>query len=487
MSDWYTQGDEIPQLRSYSERKTKSGGLGRTLAWIVLLGSAGMLVLALTAPLILPQIARLIPTRYIVAYAPEPIQEMALQVDPVQENVPTPQVDAAQGQALLQELGPTPTVAPQPEVVPQVAPPVVEGGAPAEPAFVQPTAAAVAPTPTVTPAYVPAAADRAVEDGDAAQLETASHLLTGFTHTYQGWNNCGPATITTSLSYYAEGFTQDQAATFLKPNLEDRNVRPDELVAYARSRGYDATYRVNGDLQQLKTLIRSGYPVVVEKGFDPEPDRLGWMGHYLLLTGYSDVEREFVTMDSYLGPNRGISYTDLDKFWRHFNRTYIVVHRPDQTAAVASIIGEDIDDFTMWTNAMYNAQAEISLDNNDPFAWYNLGSSLVELGRYEQAATAFDESRRLGILNYQWRILWYQFGPYEAYYRVGRYEDVLTLASVTIANNEYAEESFYYKGLVYMAQDQLPAAKREFERALRNNENYTAAELMLEQVNIQLG
>jgi tetratricopeptide (TPR) repeat protein len=84
-------------------------------------------------------------------------------------------------------------------------------------------------------------------------------------------------------------------------------------------------------------------------------------------------------------------------------------------------------------------------------------------------------------------MLWYQFGPYETYYRVGRYEDVLTLADATLANNPEAEESYYYKGLVYMDRAQLQAAKREFERALRKNTGYTEAQQMLDQVNAQLG
>lgn len=473
--------NEIPQLRSFSAKKT--GGTGRILAWVILMGSVGVLVLAVGGKFILPAVGRLIPSRYIVAYAPESIQNLMYGVDPL-ESLPEAATSGDDAQQLLQDIQASVVVEATQDAALAVAELPAVATVDQVALFAQPTSIAVAPTPTVTPAFVPAAADRAVTDGEAADLTQANALLTGFTHTYQGWNNCGPATITTTLSYYVGGFTQNQAQQFLKPNLEDRNVRPDELVAYARSVGYDATFRVNGDLQLIKTLIASGYPVIVEKGFDPEPDRLGWMGHYLLLAGYSDEEQAFVTMDSYLGPNRSVTYADTEKFWRQFNHTYIVVHRPDQATAVASIIGEEMDDFTMYTNALYNAQAEINLNNSDPFAWFNLGSNLVALGRYQQAATAFDEARRTGT---PWRMLWYQFGPYEAYYQVGRYEDVLTLADATIANNPYAEESFYFKALVYQDRGQLPAARRELETALRNNSNYSAAQIALNQVISQLG
>jgi tetratricopeptide (TPR) repeat protein len=72
-------------------------------------------------------------------------------------------------------------------------------------------------------------------------------------------------------------------------------------------------------------------------------------------------------------------------------------------------------------------------------------------------------------------MLWYQFGPYEAYYHVGRYDDVLTLADDTLAKNEQSEEALYYKGLVYLGRGQEDQAKRHFKAALGRNPHYEAA------------
>jgi tetratricopeptide (TPR) repeat protein len=167
----------------------------------------------------------------------------------------------------------------------------------------------------------------------------------------------------------------------------------------------------------------------------------------------------------------------MDHFWRHFNRTYIVVHRPDQAAAVASIVGANMDDGAMYARALSTAQLELNLSRNDAFAWFNLGSSLVALGRYQEAAAAFDEARKAGL---PWRMLWYQFGPYEAYYQVGRYDDVLALADDTLAKNDQSEEAYYYKGLVYLARDQEDQARRHFKAALGRNPHYTAAQQALD-------
>jgi hypothetical protein len=68
--------------------------------------------------------------------------------------------------------------------------------------------------------------------------------LTGITHQWQTWNNCGPSTITMNLSYYGRPETQVESAQFLKPNQEDKNVSPEELAAYARSLGFEAVTRV---------------------------------------------------------------------------------------------------------------------------------------------------------------------------------------------------------------------------------------------------
>lgn len=304
-----------------------------------------------------------------------------------------------------------------------------------------------------------------------------SFTLNGFTHTYQGWNNCGPATLTTTLSYWNLGVTQAEAANFLKPNPEDRNVRPDELAAYVESIGYEAIVRVDGDLLLLKRLISAGYPVIVEKGFDPEPDRLGWMGHYLVFTGYSDQDQLFTAMDSYLGPDQQEPYAEFDTMWRHFNRTYMVVFPSEDRDIITGLIGEEMNDTVMYNNAIRTAQAELEENREDAFGWFNLGSSLGAQQRYEEAAIAFDEARRIGV---PWRMLWYQYGPYEAYLAVGRYEDVLTLADVILADNEYSEEAHYWKGRVYMEREQVDTARAQFRAALRQNAHYEAAQQALD-------
>lgn len=264
--------------------------------------------------------------------------------------------------------------------------------------------------------------------------------------------------------------TQVQIANILKPNKDDRNVSPAELADYARQKGFRAQVRVNGDLDKIKAFLSNGLPVMIEEGYDPERAHQGWMGHYLLLTGYD--ENGVTAQDSYNGPNQFVTWQALDEHWRHFNRTYLVVYTDAYADAVQAILGEDLDDATMYAKAAQRAQDEWNVNADDAFAAFNLGSSLVGLGEYDAAAQAFDQAR---VLKLPWRMLWYQFGPYEAYLQVGRYDEVIALADATLKPTGDLEESYYYKGRALEKLGRLADARAAFELALHYNAHYDAA------------
>ena len=49
----------------------------------------------------------------------------------------------------------------------------------------------------------------------------------------QDWNACGPANLTQALQFYGWKGDQHTAAAYLKPNREDKNVGPAEMVKFA--------------------------------------------------------------------------------------------------------------------------------------------------------------------------------------------------------------------------------------------------------------
>jgi len=376
-----------------------------------------------------------------------------------------------------------PTITPIPVVVAEgrtqpIATPIV-----AETAVVRPTSS----VPTVTPAPLP---NRVVVDG--------------LTAVRQSFNNCGPANLVQTLNWYGENSAQgavydvlgtavDQevVAAYLKPNPEDRNVSPWQMADYVNEQtlNYNAIARSGGDLDLLKRFVNAGYPVIIEKGYDlPES---GWWGHYLTVYGYNEDKQEFYSQDSYLGPFDGTgrtdSYEDVEKYWQHFNDSFVVVYRPEQEAEVNALLGENmLDDFSMWRDIAARNDAWVKENQDDMFAWFNLGTSLTRLGEltgeaeyYQAGAQAFDQARSFGLPP---RMLWYQYRIYTAYQKVGRFRDVINLANATLEaqGGQNVEETYWYKGHALLALGDVEGAKIAYRQALLVNENFYPAQWSLD-------
>ena len=320
----------------------------------------------------------------------------------------------------------------------------------------------------------------------AAQVRPVSKVLGGFTYVKQTWNNCGPANITMALSYYGWKDGQEVAAAYLKPSKEDKNVSPGEMVSFVNEEtGVHALTRIGGDMDLVKTFIANGFPVVVESVLDAEA--YDWIGHYETVVGYDDSTGVFYIFDSYVGNGDGNgridSYRDFDRAWQNFNRTFIVLYRQEEELTVREILGERADPNRAAEIASETARQEAQTDPANAFAWFNLGSSLTKLGDYERAAAAFDKARQIGA---PWRITLYQFGPFEAYFSVGRYDDVMALVQSNLNNGgQYVEETHYWKGKVLEAQGQNQQAYESFRQALAHNPRFLAAKDAMEKLNLE--
>lgn len=306
----------------------------------------------------------------------------------------------------------------------------------------------------------------------------SSAFISGLRSVVQTWNNCGPATITMGLSYF--GWTEEQtyAASFLKPDEEDKNVTPGEMVQFVNEQSdFRAITRMGGTLDLLKAFIAGGFPAIVSIGYTPEGEE--WLGHYRAIVGYDDVQKHVYAYDSYLGTGENgqgivIPYVELDAAWQHFNRSFIVLYRPEDEAQIAQILGERSDLDRAAELALEISRREAQSDPRNGFAWFNMGTALIALGQYEEAAVAYDRARQS---NLPWRMLWYQFGPYEAYFNIGRYDDVMALVNANLLNSgTYVEETYFWQGQVLAAQEDFAEAQVAFNRALQANPRYTDAQ-----------
>jgi len=417
------------------------------IAALALLG-AGLLAL--------PALIRALPGRY-AYYLPEPFQELRRKPHP--NILPTPVVAGT-----LPSLSP-----PTPTSLPTWTPSPFPTWTPTPPPTPPPTAT---PTPSPTPSPTP----------------PPRVVLTGLRHEHQGWNNCAPTTLAMALSYWGRDETQRDLAPILKPDPEDKHVGVSEMEAYVRSIGLGAIVRVDGTLDRIKELLRAGFPVVAETWY--VRDARDQLGHYRLVIGYDDEAGQFILYDSLEGPDLPIGYQEMDELWRVYNRVYMVVFPLDQWEALAAILGPDLDDAAMYERALEQARWEAL---NPPetcvayadcadwvtFSWFNVGSSLTSLGRHAEAAAAYDQARQLGL---HYRMLWYQFGPYESYYAVERYDDVIALANATLATAGNLEESYYWRGMARLGQGDVEGARSDFKAALRYHEDWPPAVIALDSV-----
>ncbi len=345
-----------------------------------------------------------------------------------------------------------------------------------------PTATAVAPVPTVaeaSPATATPFATPTVLPSPTSPPLSAAVRIDGLPIIPQKFNNCGPTNATIVLNYYGVAVDQSDVAGVARPNYEDRNVSPSELVSFVNDHtDLAAAHFVGGDVDRLRALLAAGFPVIIEKGLEPDATT-GWMGHYLTVFGYDDEAGHFLVRDTYLGPWRedGVAtFDETARFWAQFNGAFIVIYPPERAAELAQTLGPDFaDPSTMWSATLARNRARALATPDDAYAWFNLGSSLVALAGlngdvayYPPAAAAYDQARLLGLPA---RMLWYQFGPYEAYLAVGRYEDVLTLAEATFAGQggRNVEETYYYQGRALLATGDGAGARAAFKRAMALN------------------
>jgi tetratricopeptide (TPR) repeat protein len=289
-------------------------------------------------------------------------------------------------------------------------------------------------------------------------------------HEYQKLNNCGPVSLAAAASYFGAQITQFDAADVVKGSPEDRNVSPPEMVAYLRSLGLGAVYRVNGDEALMRRLLANGFPVIVHQWLvRPHDGEL--VGHYRVLRGYDVNQGLFVANDPYTGPRFTITHAQLEEWWRPFNRGYIPVYRPEQEALVAEILGDDWDEEANHRRALAQAQQEAQT-LADGYAFFNMADEHLALGDVEAAVAAYNQAF---TFEFPGHFLWYQFGPLEAYNQVGEHQRVLDMTEQVIAHAGELEEARLQRGLAYLGLGDASAARVEIEKALAANARYQRA------------
>ena len=320
---------------------------------------------------------------------------------------------------------------------------------------------------------------------------------------HERWNYCGPANLTMALNFWGWKGNRDDVARVVKPGsgdtkksfieqgLPDKNVMPYELVDFVNENTeFRALARYGGDEGLIKSLLAAGFPVVVEKGYYERDyaGKIDWLGHYLFTTGYDDARGGFIVQDAYLEPGKNLlsKYDEYQDGWRSFNYLFMVVYPVDRESELMKVLGPWTDESWAAQHALELAEEEISAldDNNLFFAWFNKGTSHVALQEYVDAANAYDQAFSLYAQwdieekNRPFRMMWYQTGPYFAYFYSVRYQDVINLADTTLnetISTPSLEESLLWRGRAYYQLGNTQAAIDDYRAALKIHVNWLPA------------
>jgi tetratricopeptide (TPR) repeat protein len=296
-------------------------------------------------------------------------------------------------------------------------------------------------------------------------------------------NNCGPAALAMNLKFFGWQGDQFTISDVIKPIRGDRNVNVEELQFYVRNyAGYLKTeFRVGGTIERLKQILATGLPVMIEEGYTVDKnywlndDR--WAGHYLLINGYNDETKTFLTQDVFTGPNVEVKYAHLDKRWQSFNRVYILVYPAEKEEELKQVLGTDWDADANRQNALETSRAETVSDPTNVYPWFNLGSNLVYFEKYDEAAAAYDTARKIGFPQ---RMLRYQFSPFIAYFHSLRTEDLQTLTEYALGRTPNSEEALLWEGWAQYRTGHTSVALEYFQKALDARPGYADAEYALE-------
>lgn len=372
-------------------------------------------------------------------------------------------------------------------------------------------AATASPTPTIQPATGTAQQETPQPTATLQPTAVATPLpeavyLEGIKQEYQRFNSCGPTNLAFALRYWGWVGDPIDIEAVLKPRLEDRNVTPVEMMTYIQDHTeLGAVLRYNGNIELLKRFVAAGFPVLVERGYVNRDD--GWMGHYGVIDGYDDSVVLGGKYDNVIGlsetpgavhipdsfnGNIWVTYDSLQSYWDEFSGIYLVVFPKDRESEVMTLLGPDADPEFNLNQAISTVSARLeSVEQSQRyFTLYSLGELLVLKQDYANAAAAFDEA--FSVYGYlppedrPWRMLWYQVGPYEAYYQMGRYDDVVSLAYKTITDTPQPAlpETFLWSGRANVALGNTSSAIFDFKRALQWHPGWPPAVQELEALGV---
>lgn len=286
--------------------------------------------------------------------------------------------------------------------------------------------------------------------------------LSGGTHVFQTFNNCGPASLSMALSYYQITATQQSLGQALRPyqnsqgNNDDKSVTLQELAAKAEEYGLTAYHRPAGSMELIQAFVANDIPVITRTWLHPGED----IGHYRVVVGYDQTQQILIQDDSLQGNDLQYTYQGFNELWQAFNYEFLVLVPANKKEQAEVILGPLLDEKTAWEKAKALAVSQSQNDPLDIYAVFNLSVAEYQLGDVLSSIAAFElvEGRLPS------RMLWYQIDPILAYYKNGDFDRVLQMTQRILENNNRAfSELHYLRALIFEARGQTDQANQAFQ------------------------
>src|SRR3989344_1493909 len=164
-------------------------------------------------------------------------------------------------------------------------------------------------------------------------------------HIFQTFNNCGPASLSMTLSYFGIKVSQKVIGNELRPyqnpqgDNDDKSVTLNELAEKAKEYGLIPYHRPMGNPEIVKQFIANDIPVITRTWTKPAED----IGHYRVIKGYDETAGTFLQDDSLQNKNLIYTYADFNEIWKKFNYEYLVLVPVEKKEVAEQILGENAD------------------------------------------------------------------------------------------------------------------------------------------------
>jgi PKD repeat protein len=219
-------------------------------------------------------------------------------------------------------------------------------------------------------------------------------------HSQIKWYYCGPACLEMLFNYYGTDISQTEIAGVARtdPNPPAMGTYMDDMIRAAqfsdlstsvgtehspitgytgRGLGYAAFGTWYMTMAELKTLIDSGYPIIVLMRYGTSSSQN--YGHFRVVIGYDDGTSVFTLHDPIDGANIQMDYSTFDYLWNDWSWRWGEFVSPWQVVTTAPASVSQGSTFTVSSTAAYPCPSPFNTLSNPTGLFYPASSTTATI------------------------------------------------------------------------------------------------------------